>query len=475
MKHKLLIVDDDEAIRTQMKWALSKDFEIVVAEERIGALTTFRTEHPDVTLLDLGLPPLPNASDEGLATLSEILATDPQAKVIIISGQGDKTNALEAVGAGAYDFLLKPVEVSELSLILRRCIYVLELEQEYRQVQESARPDIFEDMLGTSPQMQGVFSFIRKVATTTAPVLLLGESGTGKEMAAIAIHRRSQRSEGPFVPINCSAIPENLLESELFGHEKGSFTGAHMQRKGLIESASGGTLFLDEIGDLPGPIQVKLLRFLQEQTFQRVGGRQELQADVRVIAATNSDLKSAIAAGRFREDLYFRLAVVVIKLPPLRERGDDVVLVAKEFLQRAAVQCDRPKLAFAPDAIRAISSHAWTGNVRELQNRVKRAVIMAEGKRITAHDLELVDSNERVAPTTLREARESAERETVSQALKRHSGRITAAAADLGISRPTLYELMEKLGLGKREAIENGASNEGLTHPSNEGATTSKV
>jgi len=475
MKHKLLIVDDDDAIRTQMKWALSKDFDIVVAEDRVGALTTFRTEHPGVTLLDLGLPPLPNAPDEGLATLSEILATDPHAKVIIISGQGDKTNALEAVGAGAYDFLLKPVEVGELNLILRRCIYVLELEREYRQVQESARPEIFEDMLGTSPQMQGVFSFIRKVATTTAPVLLLGESGTGKEVAAIAIHRRSQRSEGPFVPINCSAIPENLLESELFGHEKGSFTGAHVQRKGLIESASGGTLFLDEIGDLPGPIQVKLLRFLQEQTFQRVGGRQELQADVRVIAATNSDLKSAIATGRFREDLYFRLAVVVIKLPPLRDRGDDIILVAKEFLQRAGVQCDRPKLAFAPDAVRAISSHAWTGNVRELQNRVKRAVIMAEGKRITAHDLELADSNERVAPTTLREARESAERETVSQALKRHSGRITAAAADLGISRPTLYELMEKLGLGKREAIENGASNERGTHPSEESATTGKV
>jgi two-component system NtrC family response regulator len=243
-----------------------------------------------------------------------------------------------------------------------------------------------------------------------------------------------------------------------------------MQRKGLIESAAGGTLFLDEIGDLPGPIQVKLLRFLQEQTFQRVGGRQELQADVRVIAATNSDLKSAIAAGRFREDLYFRLAVVVIKLPPLRDRGDDIILVAKEFLQRAGVQCDRPKLAFAPDAIRAISSHAWTGNVRELQNRVKRAVIMAEGKRITAHDLELADTGERVAPTTLREARESAERETVSQALKRHSGRITAAAADLGISRPTLYELMEKLGLGKqREASENGAG------PAEESATNSKV
>jgi two-component system NtrC family response regulator len=457
MKQKLLIVDDDDAIRTQMKWALSNDYEIALAEDRISALSTFKTERPAVTLLDLGLPPRPNDPDEGLATLSEILSAEPQAKVIIISGQGDKKNAIEAVAAGAYDFLCKPVDVDELTLILRRCIYVVELEREYREMQQAGRADVFEDMLGTGPQMQGVFSFIRKVATTTAPVLLLGESGTGKEMAALAIHRRSQRSKGPFIPINCSAIPENLLESELFGHEKGAFTGAHMQRKGLIESATGGTLFLDEIGDLPPPIQVKLLRFLQEQTFQRVGGRQELQADARVIAATNADLKNAIATGRFREDLYFRLAVVVIKMPPLRERGDDIILVAKEFLQRSAVQCDRPKLAFGPDAIRAISSHAWPGNVRELQNRIKRAVIMAEGKRITAQDLELTGAGERVAPTTLKEARELVERETVAHALKRHSGRITAAAADLGISRPTLYELMEKLGLDKREGAETGA------------------
>ena len=457
MKQKLLIVDDDDAIRTQMKWALRNDYEIALSEDRISALSTFRTERPAVTLLDLGLPPCPNDPDEGLATLVAILSADPQAKVIIISGQGDKKNALEAVGAGAYDFVCKPVDVDELTLILRRCMHVVELEREYLEMQQAGRADVFEDMLGTSPQMQGVFSFIRKVATTTAPVLLLGESGTGKEMAALAIHRRSHRSNGPFIPITCSAIPENLLESELFGHEKGSFTGAHMQRKGLIESATGGTLFLDEIGDLPPAIQVKLLRFLQEQTFQRVGGRQELQADARVIAATNADIKNAIAAGKFREDLYFRLAVVVIKLPPLRERGDDIILVAKEFLQRSAVQCDRPKLAFGPDAIRAMSSHAWPGNVRELQNRIKRAVIMADGKRITAQDLELTGSGERIAPATLKEARELAERETVTHALKRHSGRITAAAADLGISRPTLYELMEKLGLDRRERAEPGA------------------
>lgn len=452
MKQKLLIVDDDDAIRTQMKWALSNHYEILLAEDRATALSTFRTERPVVTLLDLGLPPRPNDPDEGLSTLSEILSLEPQAKVIVISGQGEKKNALEAVGAGAYDFLCKPVDVDELTLILRRCIHVVELEREYRQLQQESRPDVFEDMLGASPQMQGVFSFIRKVAGTTAPVLLLGESGTGKEMAAVAIHHRSTRNDGPFIAINCNAIPENLLESELFGHEKGAFTGAHMQRKGLVESASSGTLFLDEIGDLPAAVQVKLLRFLQEQTFQRVGGRQALHADARVIAATHADLKKAIAGGKFREDLYFRLAVVVIKLPPLRERDDDVNHVAREFLQRYSAQADRKNLSFAPDALRAISSHAWPGNVRELQNRVKRAVIMAEGKRITAADLELDDSGEMVSPTTLKEAREQVEREMIQRTLKRNSGKISSAAAELGISRPTLYELMEKLGVAKERA-----------------------
>jgi two-component system NtrC family response regulator len=451
-KPRILIVDDDEEIRTQMKWALSENYEVVFAEDRPGALELFKTEQPDVTLLDLGLPPRPNKCDEGLAALSEFLAIDSGAKVIIISGQGEKQNAIQAVGAGAYDFLCKPVDMEELTLILRRCIYVVELEREYREMQKRTRPDVFEDMLGASSQMQGVFAFIRKVAGTTAPVLLLGESGTGKEMAAVAIHHRSPRSNGPFIAINCNAIPENLLESELFGHEKGAFTGAHMQRKGLLESAAGGTLFLDEIGDLPASVQVKLLRFLQEQTFQRVGGRHALHADARVIAATHADLKKAIASGKFREDLYFRLAVVVIKLPPLRERDDDVKHVAREFLHRYSAQSERKNLSFAPDALRAISSHAWPGNVRELQNRVKRAVIMAEGKRITAADLELDDSGEMVPSTTLKEAREQVEREMIQRALKKNSGKITPAAAELGISRPTFYELMEKLGLAKERA-----------------------
>jgi two-component system NtrC family response regulator len=447
MKPRLLIVDDDEAIRTQMKWALNQDYDVHFAENRKGALEAFEANPPSVTLLDLGLPPRPNECDEGLTALSEILAVDSTAKVIIVSGQGEKRNAIEAVGAGAYDFLCKPVEMEELRLLLRRCIHVVELEKEYRELQQSQRSDVFEDMLGTSPQMQAVFAFIRKVAGTNFPVVLLGESGTGKEMAAAAIHRRSARKDGPFVAINCNAIPENLLESELFGHEKGAFTGAHIQRKGLLETASGGTLFLDEIGELPQAIQVKLLRFLQEQRLQRVGGRQEIQVDTRLVAATNADLKQLIEDGKFREDLYFRLAVVTICLLPLRERGEDIVFLAREFLQKYSAQNGRTKLVFAPDASRAMTRYSWPGNVRELQNRVKRAVIMANGSRVAAKDLEL----EHAAPsaTTLRGARERVEREVVEQALKRNSGRITAAAADLGISRPTLYELMEKLGIAK--------------------------
>ena len=456
MKPGLLMVDDDEAIRTQMKWALSQDYDMCFAEDRRAALEAFEASAPAVTLLDLGLPPRPTECDEGLAALSDILAIDRTAKVIVISGQSEKQNALQAVGAGAYDFLCKPVDVEELKLLLRRCIYVVELEREYRELQQSQRSDVFEDMLGTSPQMQSVFAFIRKVAGTNVPVLLLGESGTGKEMAAAAIHHRSARKDGPFVAINCNAIPENLLESELFGHEKGAFTGAHIQRKGLLETAGGGTLFLDEIGELPPPIQVKLLRFLQEQRFQRVGGRQEIQIDTRLVTATNADLKQMIDNGKFREDLYFRLAVVTIRLLPLRERGEDIVFLAREFLQRYAAQNGRTKMVFAPDALRAIARYSWPGNVRELQNRVKRGVIMASGSRLTGKDLELGQEQDVASSaTSLKQAREQVEREMIQQALKKNSGKITSAAADLGISRPTLYELMEKLGIPKERANTN--------------------
>src|SRR5215467_1504877 len=432
MKHKVLIVDDDEAIRTQMKWALNQDYDVHFAEDRKSALQAFEANAPAVTLLDLGLPPRPNECDEGLAALSEILAVDRTAKVIIVSGQGEKRNAIEAVGAGAYDFLCKPVEMEELRLLLRRCIHVVDLEKEYRQLQQRQRPEVFEDMLGTSPQMQAVFAFIRKVAATNASVLLLGESGTGKEMAATAIHRRSARKDGPFVAINCNAIPENLLESELFGHEKGAFTGAHVQRKGLLETAGGGTLFLDEIGELPPAIQVKLLRFLQEQRLQRVGGRQEIQVDTRLIAATNADLKELINNGKFREDLYYRLAVVTIRLLPLRDRGEDVVFLAREFLQRYGGQNGQTKMVFAPDALRAMTRYSWPGNVRELQNRVKRGVIMASGARVSAKDLELDQGKDLAtsSATTLRQAREHVEREMIQQARKKNSGKITSAAAD---------------------------------------------
>jgi two-component system NtrC family response regulator len=448
-KPRILIVDDDEDIRTQMKWALSQHYEIEVAEDRAGALSSFQVHVPLVTLLDLGLPPRPNDPVEGLAALSGLLALEPGAKVIVVSGQGDKENALRAVGAGAYDFLCKPVDTEQLRLLLHRCVYVAQLEQEYHQLQQSVLGETFEGMLGMSAPMQAVFNFIRKVAPTDAPVLILGESGTGKEMVAQAIHKRSGKRGGPFVAINCSAIPEGLLESELFGHERGAFTGAHAQRKGMIETAAGGTLFLDEIGELPAPVQVKLLRFLQEKRFQRVGGRQEIQSDTRIVAATNVNLQDAVSSGRFREDLYFRLAVVVVKVPPLRERGEDVALVAKEFLRRYSSRHKKGATNFAAGAVAAMNQHAWPGNVRELQNRVQRAVIMAEGRRVTSADLELADVLAAQAPQTLREAREAVERDVVQHALQRHGGRITAAALELGVSRPTLYELMEKLRIEK--------------------------
>jgi two-component system, NtrC family, response regulator len=451
MKPKLLIVDDDEEIRTQMKWALAADYEIQMAGDRASAIDLFGSSGAAVILLDLGLPPHPGTPEEGLATLAELLAIDSLAKVVIISGQGEKETALRAVGTGAYDFLGKPVDMGELKLMLKRCFHVSQLEREYRELQRRIQGDSFEGMLGTHARMQAVFASIRKVATTDASVLILGESGTGKEMAAQAIHQRSARKDGPFVAINCSAIPETLIESELFGHEKGSFTGAHVQRRGRIESSGGGTLFLDEIGEIPLPVQVKLLRFLQEQRIERVGGRQEIQVDTRVIAATNIDLKKAMTAGTFREDLFYRLAVVQIVLPPLMDRDDDILLLAQSFLSRYAEQNKKVGVAFGPEALRAIRSHTWPGNVRALQNRVKRAVIMGGAKRLTAQDLELSSGAPSAQGLSLKDARESLEREMIKNSLRKHSGKISAAATDLGISRPTFYELMAKLGIPKPE------------------------
>ena len=464
MKPKILIIDDDEEIRTQMKWAVAADYNVALAGDRKEALERFREHRPQVVLLDLGLPPSPNDTTEGMATLAALLTLDRSAKVIIISGQSDRENAMRAIGAGAYDFLSKPLDLEHLRLLLQRCVFVSELERDYRQLQDEERPGMFEGILGSNEKMEEVFKTVGKVAKATAPVLILGESGTGKEMIANAIHRRSAFKNKPFIAINCNAIPENLIESELFGYEKGSFTGANSQKIGLIETAAGGTLFLDEIGDLPPPVQVKLLRFLQEKRIQRVGGRQEIEVDTRVLAATHVDLTTAIREGRFREDLYFRLAVIVCKLPPLRDRGDDVILLARDFLQRFGKQNGRENLSFDPQALKAIARYPWPGNVRELQNRIQRAVIMADSRRISCEDLEIdpspgggeagipVNAGTKVDVSQaggLKEARETLERELVNQAMDRNDGNISAAAKDLGISRPTFYELMNKLGISK--------------------------
>jgi two-component system NtrC family response regulator len=446
-KPKLLIVEDDEDLRRQMRWALADEYEVVLAGDRPAALEALRAHRPPVMTLDLGLPPDAQGAAEGFATLAEIQRVDGAPKVVVITGREERDYALRAVDRGAYDYFCKPIQAEELKVVLRRALYLYRLEQENRELQRRDHGG-FEDMLGTSPQMEAVFGAVRRVAGTDAAVLITGESGTGKELLAQAVHRLSPRHKAPFVPINCGAIPENLLESELFGHEKGAFTGAHMQRKGRIEMAHGGTLFLDEIGDLPLPLQVKLLRFLQEKRLERVGGRQEIAVDTRVVTATNTDLKQAMREGRFRDDLYYRIGVVVISVPPLRERGDDVGLLATTFLQRYATESRRRLSGFTRDALTAVQAHAWPGNVRELENRVKRAVVMAEGARITPADLEL-ESVTAVEGRALRDVRADLERETIRRALDRNKGNVSRTAADLGVSRPTLYGLMEKLGIGR--------------------------
>ena len=446
-KPTILLVDDDEEIRTQLKWGLADTYTIKQAADRAEAIAMYKEHSPTVTLLDLGLPPHPNSPEEGMAALASILALDPSARIVIASGQGDKENGLRAIGSGAVDFLVKPVDIEEVRHVVKRCVNVAELESKYQEAQARLAPKSFEGILAESDEMQTVFKMVKKVAKSMAPVLVLGESGTGKEMAAGAVHAQSDRKKGPFIAINCNAIPENLIESELFGHEKGSFTGATAQRKGLIETAAGGTLFLDEIGELPAPIQVKLLRFLQEKKLQRVGGREEYTIDTRIVAATNADLKDAIKEGTFREDLYFRLAVVVLTLPPLRDRGEDVLLLANAFLESYGEENGKAGRVFSPASLRAILKHTWPGNVRELQNRVQRAVLMADSKRVSPEDLELEDEAGDLPVTTLKEAREHLERRMTEAALSRNTGNVSAAAVELGVSRPTLYELMDKLGI----------------------------
>lgn len=449
-KPKLLIVDDDESLRTQLKWALAQEYDVLLAEDRKSAVEVLRRERPSVITLDLGLPPHPNAVDEGFWTLRDILLQNIGAKVIVITGQEERAHALKAIEQGAYDFFAKPIDIDELKVTVRRAVYVHDLEQEQLELRRRLSADSFAEMLGSSTEMQEVFSLIRKVATTDAPVLLVGESGTGKELAARAIHQESVRKGGPFVVINCGAIPATLLESELFGHEKGAFTGAHIQRKGRIELAQGGTLFLDEIGELSLALQVKLLRFLQERNIERVGGRELISIDARIIAATNSDLKQALTEGRFREDLYYRLNVVKVALPALRERGEDIMLLAKVLLDRYTAEVRKPSKGFTEEALAALRSHPWPGNIREMENRIRRAVIMSEGPMVIPSDLELGRQEIELEGHKLREARERLERSLIQQALARHRGNLTRAADDLGVSRPTMYELMEKLGISRR-------------------------
>ena len=446
----LLVVDDDLDLRTQMKWALVEEYEVVLAADRLEALQRLQETRPAVVTLDLGLPPKAAGVVEGFATLQAMLQAEPATKVIVITGRDEREHALTAVSQGAYDFFQKPAQIDELKVVLRRAFQLHELERENRELQRRLGGRGMEDLIGTSEAMQQVFSAVRKLAATEASVLILGESGTGKELVARAIHRLGARTEGPFVAINCGAIPENLLESELFGHEKGSFTGAHAQRKGRIELAHGGTLFLDEIGELPLALQVKLLRFLQEHQLQRVGGRQDLTVDVRVICATNSDLKGAMSEGRFRDDLYYRVAVVSLPLPPLRTRGEDVFLLARAFLEREAGPSRKKLSGFSPDALHALEVYGWPGNERELENRVRRAVVMAEGALVTPADLELAGASPDGGPGRgLKELRENLEREAIRKALTRNRGNVSQAAADLGVSRPTLYGLMDKLAIAR--------------------------
>ncbi len=432
-----------------MKWALTSDYDIYLAEDRPSAIALINKEQPAVITLDLGLPPNPAGVEEGFAVLDHILDEYGHTKVIIITGRGEKEHALRAVGKGAYDYFYKPIELDELKVVLKRAFHVSQLEQEQRDLRQRLSGDTFEGMIGTSSKMQDIFSAIRKVATTDAPVLIRGESGTGKELVARAIHRLSIRASRPFIPINCSAIPENLIESEFFGHEKGTFTGAHVQRKGRFEMAEGGTLFLDEIGDLPLTIQVKLLRFLQEKTIERVGGREQIEVDTRILAATNRDLEEAMRNSAFRDDLFYRISVINISLPPLRERSADIVLLAKTFLDRYANESKKKIKGFSSQVIEALERYAWPGNVRELENRIKRAVIMSEGKKITLEDLEMQSVAGAKENILLKDAREHLEKELILKAIARNENNLTKAASDLGISRPTLYDLMQKLGIPK--------------------------
>ncbi|RDH88231.1 MAG: PEP-CTERM-box response regulator transcription factor [endosymbiont of Escarpia spicata] len=446
MLRSLLIVEDDPGLQSQLKWCFD-GYEVQIAGDRVSAIAVLRRVAPPVITLDLGLPPDPANVSEGIATLKEVLRLAPRTKVIVVTGNDDRANALKALELGAYDFYQKPIDSDVLKVIIDRAYQLYELEEENRNLALRQGKSPLDGVIANSPEMLDVCRIIEKVGPTDATTLLLGESGTGKEVLAKAIHEISARNEYPFVAINCASIPDTLLESELFGYEKGAFTGAAKRTLGKIEHANGGTLFLDEIGDMPLSLQAKLLRFLQERVIERVGGRAEISVDVRVICATNRDLDEMIGSGTFREDLFYRVSEITINIPPLRDRAGDAVLLAWAFLAKFAAQNSTKVRGFSKEALQSIEDYSWPGNVRELENKIKRAVIMAEGSQISAEELQLSAGSEESQPFNLREVRDQAEASAVSRALTYVEGNVSKAAELLGVSRPTLYDLVNKYGL----------------------------
>ena len=451
---KLLIVDDDSDIRQQLKWGLGDDYTVMLAGDVSEGLNTFKKFQPAVVLLDLGLPPHEHSSLEGFRGLAEMLELNPHAKIIMLTGNSERENALKAMQMGAYDFYPKPPVLNELKVIIGRAFHLANIEEQNRSLLTAIdlKSSCSSGIIGQCPAMQTVFATIKKVASSDVSIFITGESGTGKELVAQAIHQAGIRKDGPFIPINCGAIPDNLLESELFGHEKGSFTGAHATVHGKLQYAHQGTLFLDEIGELPFNLQVKLLRFLQEGVIQRVGGREDIVVDTRTVCATNVDIVKAIAEGRFREDLYYRISVITIDLPPLRERGDDILLLANYFLRKFNDEYKKKVRRFSAAAVNYLKTYEWPGNVRELQNRVQRAIIMSDAAVIEPADLGggadvAAVAETEPAPVTLREGRDKVERELIALAIDRHNGNIVKAAEELGVSRPTLYDLLKKHNL----------------------------
>jgi len=444
----LLVVEDDEGLQRQLKWAYD-GYRVVCAGDRAAAIEALRAHEPAVVTLDLGLPPDPDGTDEGFATLAEILKLKPDTKVIVATGHGARESATRAIGMGAYDFYQKPVDIDELGFIVARAFHLHEIEADNRRFESGPTLNVLGAIITSAPEMMKVAKTIERVAMTDVSVMLLGASGTGKELLARAVHEKSGR-KGEFVAINCAAIPENLLEAELFGYERGAFTGAVKSNVGKIELAQGGTLFLDEVGDIPLPLQVKLLRFLQERVIERIGGRQPIAVETRIVCATHQDLDAMTADGRFREDLYYRLAEIVVKIPSLAERSGDSVLLARHFVNRFARELNPSVQSLSPDAVDAVDAYAWPGNVRELENRIKRAVIMAEGKSVTSADLDFPatsTASDDALPINLRSVRELADRKAIRQAMSRTDNNISGAAKLLGISRPTLYDLLKQYRL----------------------------